>query len=157
VEQVRQGSIIILDTVWEECHYVAQGIVVKELQELQEFVEDTTSLFPPSQRKLSNLLDENFCVKFKKNTLTEEEFLSQKQEYMKSADYKIIVKCLQPLTVFEKERCVITEETALSNDSKVFKKLPAIMRILNTPVVTISKFFKDNGIDAEWYVHGESL
>jgi len=157
VEQVRQGSIVILDTVWEECQYVAQGIVVEKLPELQEFVEDTTSLFPPSQRKLSNLLDDNFCVKFKKNKLTEEEFISQKQEYMKSADYKIIVKCMQPLTVFEKERCVITEETELSNDSKVFKKLPAIMSILKTPVVTISKFFKDNGIEAEWYFRNESL
>ena len=40
VDQVRQGAIVILDAVWEECQYVAKGIVVQELPELQEFVED---------------------------------------------------------------------------------------------------------------------
>lgn len=150
VDQVRQGAIVILDAVWEECQYVAKGIVVQELPELQEFVEDTTSLFPPSQRKLSNQLDGNFCNGVLKNMLTEEQYMLQKQDFMKSADYKIIVKCMQQPTMFDAARCVITEETAISNDRKVFKKLPAIMNFLKIPVVPVSKFFKDNGIDAEW-------
>ena len=148
VDQVRQGAIVILDAVWEECQYVAKGIVVQELPELQVYVKDTTSLLPPSQRKLSNLLDENFCNGVLKNMLTEDQYMLQKQNFMKSADYKIVVKCMEQPTMFDADRCVITEETAISNDRKVFKKLPAIMNILQITVFTISQFFKDNGIDA---------
>ena len=152
VDQVRQGAIVILDAVWEECQYVAKGIVAQELPELQEFVKDTSSLFPSSQRKLSNLLDGNFCNGIEKKMLTEEEFASYKQEFMKSADYKIIVTCMQHPTMFDADRCVITEETAIGNDGKVFKKLPAIMKILDIPVFTVSQFFRNNGIEAEWYL-----
>ena len=152
VEQVRQGAVVVLDAVWEECGYVAQGIVVQELSELLEYVEDTTSLLPPSQRKMSNLLDENFCQRIIKNKLSEEEYLLQKQGFMKSADYKIIVKSMQPKGMFDEGCSVLTEETSASNDNKVFKKLPSILRSLNIPVSNISQFFKNNGIDAEWYI-----
>lgn len=151
VEQVRQGMIVVLDVVWEECQYVAQGIVAQEMNELKEFIEDTTSLFSPSQRKMSNLLDENFSQRIIKNKLTDEEYKQQKQEFMKSADYKIIVKSLQTRNMFEDERCVLTEETSASNDNKVFKKLPIILKSQNIPVINISQFLKNNGIDAEWY------
>lgn len=150
--QIRQGKVVVLDAVWEECGYVAQGIIVQELSELQESIEDTTSLLPPSQRKMSNLLDENFCYRAMRNKLSEEQYSFQKQEFMKSADYKIIVKSMQPRDMFEEGCCVLTEETSVSNDNKVFKKLPSILKSQNIPVSNISQFFKDNGIDAEWYI-----
>lgn len=157
VEQVRQGSVVVLDTVWEECRYVAQGKVVQELPELLEYVEDSTSLLPPSQQKMSNMLDENFCQRIIKNKLSEEEYWLQKQGFMKSADYKIIVKSMQPKDMFDEGCCVLTEETPASNDNKVFKKLPSILKSINIPVVNISQFFRNNGIDAEWYIREASL
>lgn len=157
VDRVRQGAIVILDAVWEECQYVAKGIVVQELPELQEYVKDTTSMLPPSPPKLSNMIDGNFCNGELRNMLTEDQYMLQKQNFMKSADYKIIVKCMQQPTMFDTERCVITEETAISNDRKVFKKLPAIMKILDIPVFTISQFFRNNGIEAEWCLREAAL
>lgn len=157
VEQVRQGSVVVLDTVWDECRYVAQGKVAQELPELQEFVEDTSSLLPPSQQKMSNLLDENFCYKKLKNMLPDEQYALQKQSFMKSADYRIIVKSMQPKDMFDEGCSVLTEETSASNDNKVFKKLPLILKSIDIPVVNISQFFKNNGIDAEWYIREASL
>ena len=89
--------------------------------------------------------------------LPDEQYALQKQSFMKSADYRIIVKSMQPKDMFDEGCSVLTEETPASNDNKVFKKLPLILKSIDIPVVNISQFFKNNGIDAEWYIREASL
>lgn len=37
------------------------------------------------------MIDNNFCVRLKKQELTEEEYIEQKEEYLKTGDAKIII------------------------------------------------------------------
>ena len=45
------------------------------------------------------MIDNNFCVRLKKQELTEEEYIEQKEEYLKTGDAKIIILCTECTTL----------------------------------------------------------
>lgn len=124
-EKVESGEIIVLNKVAEECGYVTGGIVLKQLPFLSDKKNQTktTELFPP--KAFFNMLDYQFVNTDLKRKLTESEFEARKTAYLDNADAKIILyaytqsKLGKPVTV-------VSEESSVGNDDKMFKKIPTI-------------------------------
>lgn len=134
-KKVESKEIVVIDKVHEESKYVAQKIVVKQL----DFINTkgntvkTTDLLP--YPKFFNIVDNQLCnqtIKKMKN-LNETEYEKQKNEYLDSADGKLILYCLRDKnqnTLLDNKTILVTEETSSENDNKLFKKLPECCRIL---------------------------
>lgn len=93
-------------------------------------------------------LDNNFCVRLKKQELTEEEYIEQKEEYLKTGDAKIIIYALNVRhsdAIHLEEMQVMTEETRQQNDGKLFKKLPLLCEQIGIGTLTVSEYLHRNG------------
>lgn len=86
-------EFILLRAVKDECENVRQGLVFKE------FIKDSikTTLFDEVvTEKLHREIDNNFIASLaKKKQLEEQEYNSQKQEFIKSADFQLIYYAIQ--------------------------------------------------------------
>jgi hypothetical protein len=77
-EHLVTGEMIIIDEVLNECKGTAQGIVISKLSFLGEptflkkhkIVKQTDSLLPPSQKKISNMLNDGVDLKVKVDDIT---------------------------------------------------------------------------------------
>lgn len=90
----------------------------------------------------------NFCVRLKKQELTEEEYIEQKEEYLKTGDAKIIIYALNVRhsdAIHLEEMQVMTEETRQQNDGKLFKKLPLLCEQIGIGTLTVSEYLHRNG------------
>jgi hypothetical protein len=141
--KILDGNIIIIDKVYEECFYVANGLVLKKM----DFLKDnkihykTTNILPDI--KFFNSLENEFCNPSKKRTLNPSEFENRKNEYLKLADSKILLLGLSLNKANPQERIIIvTEETETSNDNKAFKKIPAICRMLSLDCISLPELIK---------------
>lgn len=145
----RTGELIMLSSIHLEASRTQKGIAL----ELMDFLNDNelkfndSDLIPPAPRKFSNQLDYNFCILPQKKRLTAEEYALQKAQYMITGDAKML---LYALNNSDKDPVIITEETKLSNDGKLFKKLPAICEILEIKHMTIAEWLVANGISLDW-------
>lgn len=135
--KVENKEILVLDKVQEEGKYVAQGIVLTELEFLKIKGNSikTSDLLP--YPKFFNIVDNQLCnhtiKKLKK--LTDTEYEQQKNDYLDTADGKLILYCLNEKkqnqnTLLSDKPILVTEETSTDNDNKLFKKLPECCRIL---------------------------
>lgn len=135
--KVESKEIIVLDKVQEESKFVAQGIVLKELDflKVKGNTVKTTELLP--YPKFFNIVDNQLCnqtiKKLKK--LNDTEYEQQKNDYLSKADGKLILYCLNEKkqnqnTLLADKPILVTEETSTDNDNKLFKKLPECCRIL---------------------------
>ena len=141
-KKIEIEEIIILDKVFEECKYTAKDIVVKKLTFISERIKKTSNIFP--NKKFFNLVENQFCYKSMKNKLSEIEFEKIKENYLKSADFSIILygNEASSLNSFEFERpIIVTEETETKNDNKVFKKIPEICKMLGIKAITLPELF----------------
>ncbi len=139
-EKLTSGEIIIIDEVFKECKQVSGGIVLHNLKFLddKEFLKSaqlpykTDKLIAPSPEKFLRQVESNFVNTVVKNSknITDVEFERMKEEFLESADMKQIILCLTLIKGGE-DAFLITEETEGSNDNKLFKKIPAICKILN--------------------------
>lgn len=146
--KIESGDIIIIDKVFEECKYTAKGIVVSDLQYLNDrkLRTKTEDLLP--NQKFFNQLENQFINGSAKNKLTDIEFENRKNSFLNSADAKLILFCLKHRNSLLDKVCLVTEETESSNDNKSFKKLPTICRILDLEVLTLPQLLKTyNEID----------
>jgi len=159
-KKIQSGNIVILDEVLTECKFQSDGLVLKKL----DFLEDkdfkkqykiplkTDDLFPPAPAKFIRQVENQFSIGVMKNKLEDFEFELEKERWLKSADAKLIIYCLNHnyQGTFE-EIYLVTEETKAQNDLKVFQKIPAICDILNINVLTlpelINKFNDEINID----------
>ena len=94
------------------------------------------------------MMDNNFCVRLLKNELTEQEYVQQKAEYSKTADYKILVYSMKEQNlngIIKDEYYVMTEETRLPNDGKLFKKLPLLCDQIGIETITSSEYLHGKG------------
>lgn len=138
-ERITAGEIVIIDKILEECEYISKGIVLKSLTYLTEksFLKsnklpiNTEYILPPSPAKFYRQVDNQFINGVIKNRLTPVEYENRKTDFLNSADMKLILFCLylKKDNPFD-EIYLVTEETEESNDSKVFKKIPAICKEL---------------------------
>lgn len=153
-EGLETGEIILLDAIQQEAIYTSQGIAIKAMPYLKEvkYAVNTTEIFLPSPKKFHNLVDNNFCVRLLKNELTEEEYVLQKEEFLKSGDGRIIVYCMyckEQYKVMPTNISVLTEETKSQNDGKLFQKLPSICEFLKINTITLTEYLKVHGIKIE--------
>lgn len=140
------GEIVIIDKILQECEYTSKGIVFTALDYLNEkaFLKshklpvNTDFILPPAPAKFLRQVDNQFVNGVIKNRLSPVEYENRKNDFMNSADMKLILYCLNLKTDNPKDDIyLVTEETEESNDSKVFKKIPAICRILELETITL--------------------
>lgn len=145
----RSGELVMLSSIHLEASRTQKGIAI----ELMDFLNDNdlrlndSDLMPPAPRKFSNQLDNNLCVPLQKKKLSSEAYSLQKAQYMSTGDAKMLLYALNNM---DKEPVIITEETMLSNDGKLFKKLPAICEILEIPHMTVAEWLVANGTSIDW-------
>jgi len=137
--RIESKDIIVIDKVYEECKYISRGIVVKVLTYLSEKknIIKTTDILPSS--KFFNQLENQFINGSIKNKLTDVEFENRKNEFLDSADAKLLLYSLQNKN---DDLIIVTEETEASNDNKAFKKLPSLCKILNLSVKTLPELIE---------------
>lgn len=146
--KIENEEIIVLDKVYEECSYTAKGIVIETLDYLKSKKNQTkTTEFLPSQ-KFFNQVEHNFINGSAKNKLSTVEFENRKNQFLESADAKLLLYSIKNPG---KEIFIVSEETESSNDNKAFKKLPAICKFLNLEIMTLPELFeKYSGIEFEF-------
>lgn len=132
-KKIESNQIIVLDKVFDECRYTSQGIVVKTLEylEAKQNQTKTTSLLPT--QKYFNQLENQFINGSVKNLLSPTEFENRKNAFLESADSNLLLFC----QTNRADYTLVTEETAVSNDNKSFKKLPALCQILEINVINL--------------------
>jgi len=159
-KKIEIGEIIIIDKVLEECTYNSKGIVISTLNYLndKEFLKSakvpfkTDSLLAPSPAKFLRQVESQFVntIVRKQRKLTDTEFENQKNTFLNNADMKQIILCLNLQKEGEKV-VLVTEETEISNDNKLFKKIPAICKELNIDTLTLPELLeKYDGIDIDF-------
>lgn len=153
--RIAAGEIIILDAVLEECKYVSSGEVLKSLTYLTDklFIKanglpaSTKDILPPAPKKFYRQLDNQFVIGVIKNNLTPVEYENRKTAFLNSPDMKLILFCLnlrKDNTLFE-DTYLVTEETERSNDSKLFKKIPAICKELGIQTLSLPQLLEKYG------------
>ncbi len=146
--KIETKDILVLDKVYDECYYTAKGIVVNTLTYLNEKKNQikTTDLLP--NQKFFNQLENQFINGSIKNKLSDVEFEERKNNFIDSADAKLL---LYSLNNKDEEVIIVSEETEAVNDNKAFKKLPSICKILELEIMTLPEFLeKSNGINFEF-------
>lgn len=150
-KKIQSGDIVILDAVLTECKFQSGGLVLKKLDFLadKDFKREykipfrTDDLFAPSPEKFIRQLENQFSIGVMKNKLENYEFELEKESWLKSADAKLIIYCLDHnhKGSFE-EIFLVTEETKSLNDLKVFQKIPSICEQLNINTITLPKLLE---------------
>jgi hypothetical protein len=157
--KLENGEIYIIDKVLEECEYSSKGLVIARLSYLTEkaFLKSanipykTDSLIVPDTKQFFHQLNSVFVNHVIRRKLTEVEFENQKGLFIESADMKQVILCLN-LIMSGDEVVLVTEETETSNDSKLFKKIPAICRELKIETMTLPDLItRYDGIDIEFH------
>ncbi len=110
-------------------------------------IVNDTDLLPPAPRKFSNQLDNNFCVPLLRKRLREDEYAQQKSAYMATGDARMVLFALNHK---DSDPVIITEETSVSNDGKLFKKLPSICDILEIRHQTVAEWLSAEGVVLSW-------
>ena len=158
-EKIANGEILVIDKIIDECAYTSKGIVLislsflidKNFNKTNNLPLNTEFVLPSSPAKFYRQVDSQFVNGVQKNRLTETQYDSVKNDFMNSADMKLI---LTSLTLIKdnptEEVFLVTEETEVSNDHKVFKKIPAICSQLDIQTINIQQLVdKFDGISFE--------
>jgi hypothetical protein len=143
--KIDSGSILLIDKVIDESRYLSKGLIIKDLDFLQDKKRHfkTDELLPT--KKFFNILDNQLCQIPLKNKLSAVEYEQTRNEYLNSADAKLILYCYNESNALGIDNpLLVTEETSAENDNKVFKKLPAICSILNIEQCTLPTLIKDH-------------
>ncbi len=160
-QRVIDGEIVIIDRVMQESRYIAQGTVVKAIPFLGDkaFLKsnkplDTEDMLPPKPKRFMNQLDNQFVIGVMRNRLTAAELEAQKTAFMRSADMGLVLTCLNRKRDLPMEHTVlVTEETEVSNDNKLFHKIPAICKIVEIECSTLPQLLEGlGGVDISFNV-----
>lgn len=146
--KIANGEILVIDKIIEECEYTSKGIVLttltfltdKVFNKVHKYPINTEFILPPAPAKFYRQVDNQFVNGVQKNRLTETQYDSVKNDFMNSADMKLILTSLTLKRDFPTEEVfLVTEETEVSNDNKVFKKIPAICSQLGITTINIQQ------------------
>ncbi|MGX3011659.1 DUF4411 family protein [Helicobacter sp. 23-1044] len=131
----KSKEFLMLKQVQSECKQVSNGLVFSEFTNLKHikpvnFNEVITD-------KFHRLIDNNFIVSQSQiNKLESGEYEIQKQKFIESADFNLIYCAM------ENNHTIITEETPINNDNKLFKKIPTICQIQEIKCISISQLLQ---------------
>lgn len=158
-EKIANGEIVVIDKIIEECEYTSKGIVLetlsflndKDFNKTHKLPLNTEFILPPAPAKFYRMVDNNFVVTVQRKRLNETQYDSLKNDFMNSADMKMILTCLELKSKNTTEEIyLVTEETEASNDNKVFKKIPVICIQLDLQTINIQQLIdKLDGIKIE--------
>ncbi len=152
--KISNREIIILDKVVIESKFISKGIILEKLEYLKDrnIRINTTEILP--SKKFYNQLENQFVYGSVKNRLNEAEFERMKENFLQSADAKLILYALK----YNKENdmfkddiiTIVTEESSTENDNKFIKKIPLIGKILNIDVITLPEYFIKLGVKIKY-------
>lgn len=159
-KKIETGEIIVIDQVLQECTYNSKGIVLstlkylgdKSFQKANKVPYKTDDLFAPSPSKFLRQVENQFVntVVRKQQNITETEFEILKDAFLRGADTRQVILCLN-IQKGEEKVVLVTEETETNNDNKLFKKLPAICRELEIESMTLPELLAMyEGIDLDF-------
>lgn len=142
-------ELLLLSSIHEEAKYTQKGIALSKMDFLNDtdFIVADEDMLPPSPKRFSNQVDNNFCISILRKRLNEEQYLQQKARYMLTGDARMIIYALNHKT---DDPVIITEETHTSNDGKLFRKLPAICDMLKIKHMTIAEWLSSKGVTLTW-------
>lgn len=141
-------ELIIIDEVYAESQFLQKGIILKEFDFINaksNRIIRTDTLIP--YRKFFNRLENDFCNQNIKRTLDEVKFERAKEDYLKTADPKMILHALklkQESFLLGDIITIVSEETATANDRKVFKKIPEICSLIPLDCCTLPVLLKQH-------------
>lgn len=157
--KIASGEILVIDKIIDECAYTSKGIVLSTLSYLMDksfnkthkLPLNTEFILPPAPAKFYRQVDNQFVNGVFKNRLTEIQYDSLKNDFMNSADMKLILTSINLIKDNPTEEIfLVTEETEVSNDNKVFKKIPAICLQLDIATINIQQLIeKLDGLNIE--------
>lgn len=145
-KKIQEGEFLILDEILNECKFQSKGLILEKLNFLEDkdFRKEfkipikTKELLPPAPAKFIRQVENQFSIGVMKNKLEDYEFELQKENWLTSADAKLIIYCLNHMQKGSFEDIyLVTEESRSQNDNKVFHKIPTICDILDINVLTI--------------------
>lgn len=152
-EKIENNELTILDSVVAEVKYQAQGIVLQALDFLSpktpNHVQITSTQDLVPYPKFINRLDNEFCNKdvVSARELTPEEYASEKNRFLNSVDAKIILyadrQTYAPLFNIP-GTVVVSEESSLNNDGKVFKKIPVICGMMGIEHCSLTMLLREH-------------
>jgi hypothetical protein len=144
------GSLIVIDRVFDEARLQAKGIIIKDLGFLKKEskrILNTDSILP--DKAFFNMLENQFCNKelLRSKGIDDAGFEKLKNTYLEEADAKIVLYA-RHLTrkgdLLQSKILVVTEESISSNDGKPFKKIPVICSHLNIECCTLPTLLKEH-------------
>ncbi|NOZ34732.1 MAG: DUF4411 family protein [Chlorobi bacterium] len=124
--KITNKEIIIIDKVAKESKFVSKGIILEKLEYLKkkEVRVSTVDILPT--KRFYNQLENQFVYGVAKNRLNEAEYEKMKEDFLESADAKLILYALKynkENDMFKDDKIIIvTEETSAENDNKFIKK-----------------------------------
>ena len=140
-DKIDKEEFILLSEVSSECSFVAKKIVVEELDYIlsKDCITKTSDILPT--KKFYNLLENQFSNSFQRRQLEDYEIESLTNDFIKSADARIILKAMNDIKLGG-NTTVVTEETNTNNDNKLFKKIPSICSVLEIDCITLPDLIK---------------
>lgn len=148
-QKIENKEILVIEEVYLECSRNAQGTVVKAMPYLEDKKHrlKTDELLPT--KKLFNRIENDFAITVQKKKLSEAQFESVKEDFIASADLKLILLALKEKSGIDGGLTIVTEETTASNDGKAFKKIPAICDLhdIEIPWCDLPKYLQQAGIN----------
>lgn len=143
-------EIIMTESVFWECSRMAKGIITTKLPFLKtKAAKDLLvkpDLFPPDAKFLK-IVNENFTIKAKFQSLSPEQQLAQSDAFQRSGDFSIlqcayIEKKGMAGSLFGNDLRVLTDESSSENDSKCFRKIPACCHFFGTETINIREYLE---------------
>jgi hypothetical protein len=152
--KIASGEILVIDKIIDECEYTSKGIVLtmlsfltdKTFNKAHKLPLNTEFILPPAPAKFYRMVDNNFVVNVQRARLNETQYDALKNDFMNSADMKLILTSLNFKKEFPLEEVfLVTEETEVSNDNKLFKKIPTICLQLDIETINIQQLIDKLG------------
>lgn len=135
-QKIENDDFLLLNEVSLECSFVSKSLVTKELDFVlyKTLITKTSDLLP--SKKFYNLLENQFCNSFAKRQLEDYEIEQLTEDFVKSADAKIVMKALAAKSI-DNNITIVTEETTSNNDNKLFKKIPIMCSLINVDCINL--------------------
>jgi hypothetical protein len=144
-KRIDSGIVIVIDKVYEESRFTSKGVIINDLDFLKDKKRHykTDELLPSP--KFFKILDNQLCYASQKNRLDTAEYELSRNNYLNSADAKLVLYCTKDSDSLGIDKPIlVTEETITDNDNKLFKKLPAICSILGIDQCNLPTLLKDH-------------
>jgi len=141
-EKIESGEIIVIDKVYWECANLRNGFIIEKMPFLKNKILKTEYLIPTG--KFLNRLKNDFANQAIFKKYNEDEKNIRVEEFAENADVKLILWADDRKKNGHPHR-IITDETEEANDKKEFKKIPAICKLLDIPVVNLPTMLSQSG------------